>query len=94
MKADPPWITGASFSLVVAFLYVGCGIFVVFYPDATLSVLNDWAHGIDLLAIKRPSSNPIPMSGWISGFITISLTAFVAGTLFGWVRQVLRQIMN
>lgn len=93
MKDDRPRTTGASFSVVVAFLYVACGIFVVLYLDATLSLFNDWAHGIDLLAIKRPLSNPISMSGWIFGFITISVV-FVAGTLFGWVRQVLRQIGN
>ena len=94
MDDDGPGITGASVSIVAASLYIACGPFVVLYPDATLSVLNDWAHGIDLLAIKRPASDPIPMSGWIPGLVTISATAFVAGTLFGWVTHVLRRIVD
>src|SRR5262245_36401531 len=94
MKNDGAWITGAAFSAVVALGYLICGVFVMLVPDATLAFLNEWTHGIDLTAIKRPSTAQIPLAGWISGFATISVTAFLAGTMFGWLKNVLRQIAH
>ena len=83
MKTDPAWITGAAFSVVVALANLICGIFVMLVPDATLGFLNEWTHGIDLTAIKRSTSQSMTFYEWTSGLLTISLTAFVAGTVFG-----------
>ena len=94
MKNDNAWITGAAFSVVVALGYLICAVAVIVAPDATLAVLNGWAHGIDLSLIKRPPSQTIRLTGWVSGVSTIIVTAFMAGTIFGWARNFFRRIAD
>jgi hypothetical protein len=90
MNTAKPWITGAAFSVVMAAVYVICALAVVVFPDATLALFNSWAHGIDLTLIKRPLARPL--SDWLSGLASAVFAGFLAGSLFGWARNVFARI--
>ena len=87
MERVQPWVTGAAFAVVIAVVYVACAISVLLIPDAFLTFVNNWMHGIDLTLIKRPTSKPLSFSDWGAGFATAIVAAFFAGTIYGWARN-------
>jgi hypothetical protein len=87
MEKLVPWVTGAAFSVVIGVVYIACASAVLIAPDLTISFLNNWMHGIDLAQIQRSPTQPISISGWVSGFVTAMFAAFIAGVVYAWARN-------
>ena len=87
MATQKAWVSGAAFSVVFGALYIACGLAVAFFPDGTLTLFNQWAHGIDLSLIRRPAASAITIAQWIAGFVTAVAISFCAGALYACARN-------
>jgi hypothetical protein len=92
MAAQKAWVSGAAFSVVFGALYIACAVAVLLFPDGTLTVINQWTHGIDLSLIRRPAASAIPTAQWIIGFVTALVASFSAGALYGWARNLFARL--
>lgn len=90
MDRTPPWGTGAALAFTIAMIYIVCALAVSLFPDRSLEFFNTWFHGIDLRLVKRPETDPISTSEWAFGFLTAAASGFLAGTLYGWTRNLFR----
>ena len=89
MDAIKPWVSGAALAVTAGILYVLCAVAVALFPDGTLALFNTWAHGVDVTLVKRPAGKPLAASEWIFGFVSIVVAGYLAGALYGWVRNLL-----
>lgn len=91
MDRTPSWGTGAALAFTVAVIYIVCAFAVSMFPDRSLEFFNSWFHGIDLRLAKRPESDPITTVEWAFGFVSAVAVSFLAGTLYGWTRNLFRR---
>ena len=89
MDATKPWVSGAALAVTVGIVYVVCAVAVVAFPDGTLAFFNTWAHGVDVTLVKRPAAKPLAATEWIFGFVSIAVSGYLAGALYGWARNLL-----
>lgn len=92
MGTQKAWVSGAAFSVVFGALYVACAVAVLLFPEGTLTLFYQWAHGIDLSLIRRPASSPITIVQWVTGFATALVASFCAGALYGWARNLFSRL--
>lgn len=84
MNTTKPWVSGAALAVTVGTLYVVCAVAVALFPEGTLAFFNTWAHGLDLTLVKRPVTKSLMATEWIFGFVSIVVTGYLAGALYGW----------
>lgn len=87
MDATKPWVRGAALAVTAGVIYIVCAIAVALFPDGTLAFFNTWVHGMDLTLVKRPAAKPLTAEEWIYGLVSIVLASYLAGALYGWVRN-------
>ena len=87
MDAIKPWVSGAALAVTFGVVYVVCAVAVVLFPDGTLAFFNTWAHGVDVTLVKRPAGKPLAATEWIFGFVSIVVSGYLAGALYGWARN-------
>lgn len=87
MDATKPWVSGAALAVTAGVVYVVCALAVALFPDGTLAFFNTWAHGVDLTLLKRPGTKSLAASEWVFGFVSIVVAAYLAGALYGWLRN-------
>jgi uncharacterized protein involved in response to NO len=39
--------------------------------------------------LKRPATKPLAASEWVFGFVSIVVAGYLAGALYGWLRNLL-----
>lgn len=86
MTCLPAWRYGAALSITAGLLYLACALVAVAVPDALARALGAVVHGLNI----APLTGPIPdtsIGAAIVGLIYVALYAFVAGGLFGAVRN-------
>ena len=83
-KLDP-LRTGAAVALTVAMVSILCAVSVYLFPDGTVEFVNSWTHGLDLTVLR--TGRPITAGSFVLGLFNASLTGFVVGALFAWVRN-------
>ena len=87
MDATQPWVRGAALAVTVGVVYVVCAIAVALSPDGALAFFNTWLHGVDLSLVKRPAAKPLAAAEWIFGFVSAVVAGYLAGALYGWLRN-------
>jgi hypothetical protein len=92
MGTQKAWVSGAAFGVVFGALYIACAVAVMLFPEGTLTLFNQWAHGIDLSLIRRPASAPLTPAQWFTGFVTAVVASFCAGVLYGWARNMFSRL--
>jgi hypothetical protein len=81
-----PLRTGAAFALTVAVLYVACLLAVWLAPGTVLVVFSTWVHGLNLEPLTT-NAPPLVFSRALLGLLLISAYFFIAGVVYGFVRQ-------
>ena len=87
MDTTKPWVTGAALAVTVGMVYLVCAVAVALFPDGTLAFFNTWLHGLDLTLVKRPATKALTAGEWIYGFVSAVTASFLAGALYGWLRN-------
>jgi len=68
-------------------VYLVCAVAVALFPDGTLAFFNTWLHGLDLTLVQRPAGRPLAAAEWIFGFVSAVVAGYLAGALYGWLRN-------
>lgn len=79
MKLNPMH-AGSALALTGAAINLICAVAVYFFPDAAVSFVNSWVHGLNLSLIV--SDKPWTLGGMAYGLFGVSLTGFLGGALF------------
>jgi hypothetical protein len=85
MNNPNPWRTGVALALTAASVSIVCALAVYLFPQGTVDFVNSWTHGLDLTLLR--SERPMTPASVLSGLFNVSLTGFVIGALFAWVRN-------
>ncbi len=64
-----------------------CAAVVALWPDAALSVVGSFAHGLDLRSVK--STDPMGIGRFFVGLISLGVIGFIAGLVFAWSHNLL-----
>lgn len=77
--------TGIAFAATVAIFYAVCAVLWLMAPGLVIGFLNSLFHGMDFSPLLRPAAFSWP--GFYAALVVLSIAAFLAGTLFGWLRE-------
>lgn len=86
MKPLSPLGYGAALAITVGILYLACAIVSMMAPGALADAIEAVAHGINI----RPLTDnvaPVKLGDVIIGLIYVACYSFVAGVLFGAIRN-------
>lgn len=86
MICMPAWRYGAALSITVGLLYIACAIVAMAVPDALARALTVVVHGLNIGGLTAPIP-PTSIGAVIVGLVYIALYTFIAGWLFGAVRN-------
>ena len=75
--------TGFALGVTSAILYTLCAAAVKLWPVRTISFVNNWFHGIDLMRIFDPTK--LTWSAFFRGLISILVIAYLSGLLYAWL---------
>ena len=70
-----------TFALATAKLWLLCSIFVVLFPDISLTITQWWMHG---MSMKVMGSWNLNLTNFLLGGITIVISAWITGWIFAW----------
>lgn len=79
--------TGVALAVTVAVFYTLCTLVWLAAPGPFLGFMNSLFHGIDFTSLVHPGG--FAWGGFFEALLVMSLWAFLAGTFFGWLRQLL-----
>lgn len=74
-------------AITLAVINTLCAAVVALWPDATLNVINSFAHGLDLRTVK--STEPFGLGRFLVGLISIGGIGLIAGVIFAWSHNLL-----
>lgn len=80
MKLDKT-VLANTFALATVILWTTCSLFIVLVPNLSMIVLKWWMHGMDLTVMGDWSLN---LTNFILGGLTLAVSAWVSGYIFGW----------
>lgn len=75
------WKFALAAAVTFAALNVICAVAVIASPDATITVFNNWFHGLDLKLLIPPGGKPVTAGQLISGAISAAVVSFVGGAI-------------
>ena len=81
-----PLRTGAAFALTIAVLYLACFLLMLLAPGVVIAIFSTWVHGLNLEALTT-NPPPLDVGRALLGLLLISGYAFIAGTVYGFVRR-------
>ena len=86
MTCLPAWRYGAALSITVGLLYLACAVVAMLVPDLIPRILETVVHGLNIRALTAltPSTS---VAGVAGGLVYVVLYCFLAGWLFGAVRN-------
>lgn len=79
--------TGVALAVTGAVFYTLCALVWLAAPGPFLGFMNSLFHGIDFTSLVQPGG--FAWGGFFEALLVISLWAFLFGTFFGWLRQLL-----
>lgn len=79
--------TGVALAATVAVFYALCTLAWLAAPGPFLNFMNGLFHGMDFSAVIRPA--PFSWPGFLEALVVMTVWAFLAGTFFGWLRDLL-----
>ena len=84
-----PWTVGATTAATFAIVYSVCAAGYALLPDGTMAFFNAWFHGLDLQLLK--SDKPFTLATFIYGLLSVAVTSFVTGTLYGGIYNLIHR---
>lgn len=88
MTCLPAWRYGAALSITMGLLYLACALVTLAAPEAIARALTVVVHGLNLASVTSPIPATDP-GAILVGLVFVALYAFIAGALFGAVRNAL-----
>lgn len=79
--------TGVALAATVAVFYILCTLAWLAAPGPFLGFMNSLFHGIDFTSLVQAGG--FAWGGFFEALLVLSVWAFLAGTFFGWLRQLL-----
>jgi hypothetical protein len=86
MICIPAWRYGATLSITVGLLYLACALVAMAVPDALARAVTVVVHGLNIGGMTGPIP-PTTFGAALLGLVYVAVYAFVAGWLFGAVRN-------
>lgn len=86
MKSLSPLRYGAALAITIGILYIACAVVSMVAPAALAAALDVVAHGINI-GPRTTNVAPVTLGEVIVGLVYIVCYSFVAGVLFGTVRN-------
>lgn len=77
-----------TFALSTAILWVACSIIVWLFPKFSLLITKWWVHGME---IDRFGGYQISLTNVLLGGVTLVISAWATGYVFGWVFEYLNK---
>lgn len=77
-----------AFALATAILWTICSAFIVLLPDVSMTILKWWMHGMDVAVMGNWS---LDLANFFLGGLTLVISAWVSGYIFGWSWEKVRQ---
>lgn len=77
--------TGVALSVTVAVFYALCTLVWLVAQGPFLGFMNSLFHGMDFTPLLKDTA--FSWGGFIEALVVMSVWAFLAGTLFEWLRQ-------
>lgn len=85
-----PTTVGSAMAITLAIVNIACALIVWLWPDAALSIIGSFAHGLDFRAIR--SAEPLELGRFLVGLISVAAIGFVLGTVYAWTYNALRRV--
>lgn len=82
-----PFSVGLATAFTLMVINTLCAAVVALWPDAALSVVGSFAHGLDLRSVK--STDPMGIGRFFVGLISLGVIGFIAGLVFAWSHNLL-----
>jgi hypothetical protein len=79
--------TGVALAATDAVFYALCTLALLAAPGPFLNFMNGLFHGMDFSTLIRPS--PFSWPGFLEALVVMTVWGFLAGTFFGWLRDLL-----
>lgn len=86
MICMPAWRYGAALSATAGLLYLACVLVTMVMPDAVARSVGAIVHGLNIGALTA-TAPATSLSAGLGGLLFVVLYAFVAGWLFGVLRN-------
>jgi len=80
-----PLRTGVALAVTVAAFYAACTLAWLVAQGSFLGFMNSLFHGMDFTPLVE--STDFSWSGFAEALLVMTISAFLAGTFFGWVRR-------
>jgi hypothetical protein len=87
ITASAPLRTGIAFAVTVAVFYTLCTLVWLAVPAQFLGFMNSLFHGIDFSSLVHPGG--FAWGGFVEALSVMFVWTLLAGTFFGWLRQLL-----
>jgi hypothetical protein len=80
---------GVALAITFSFLSILCALAFILAPDGTIDFFGAFMHGLDLNSVR--STAPIRLGRVLYGVIGLSIIGFIAGFVFAWTYNLIRQ---
>jgi hypothetical protein len=90
MERLHPITVGLAMALTLAIVNTVCALIVWLWPDAALSIVGSFAHGLNFQAVQ--SAEPLGLGRFAVGLISIAVIGFILGAVFAWSYNTLRRL--
>jgi len=84
---SPALRIGVALAVTVGGFYTLCTLIWLAAPGPFMSFMNGLFHGLDFSVLLRPA--PFSFAGYVESLAVMTVWAFLAGTFFGWLRDLL-----
>ena len=77
-----PFSVGLAAAITLMSFNILCAATVGLWPDATITIFNAFAHGLDFTAVK--SAEPFGFGRFVLGLISVGVIGLLVGSVFAW----------
>ena len=84
-----PFSVGLAAAITLMIFNILCAAAVGLLPDATITIFNAFAHGLDFRAVK--SAEPFGFGQFVLGLISVGVIGFLLGAVFSWSYNLLNR---
>lgn len=84
-----PFSVGLAAAITLMIFNMLCAAAVRLWPDATITIFNAFAHGLDFRALK--SAEPFGFGRFVLGLASVGAIGFLVGAVFAWSYNLLNR---
>lgn len=90
MRTNHPARIGIALAATVGIGYAACALVFRLFPDAAANFMNALFHGLDFRKLQT-GETLFTFDSFVYGLSVLVAWAFLGGTLFGWIRNLLNR---